>query len=247
MNRPPPPRFTISSASLSGGIARVGGAELHHLRDVMRLGIGAPVSLMDERGAQYAGIVRCFEGGCALIEVVEARAPEPNRREIILAAAIIKGARMDFLVEKAAEIGASELWPVMCARGVATAPGRERLARWRRLASAAAKQSLAARPMEIRQPVSFGDLIRNLPAQTLGVICTIGAEPLAGLIRKTSPGRILIACGPEGDFDRDEQTIAERAGLVKAGLGRNRLRSETAALAALSVAGSVLEELDGGR
>ncbi len=111
---------------------------------------------------------------------------------------------------------------------------------------AAAKQSLAAHPTEIRQPLAFADLIRNVPQDTLGVICAIGAQPLGALIMRTKPRRILIVCGPEGDFDREELAAAEQAGFAKAGLSRSRLRSETAALAALSVAAAALYELDGG-
>ena len=74
-------------------------------------------------------------------------------RRIILAAAIVKGPRMDFVVEKAAELGASELWPLVCARGLVRAPGTERLARWRRLALSAAKQSQSPAAMEVRPPI----------------------------------------------------------------------------------------------
>jgi 16S rRNA (uracil1498-N3)-methyltransferase len=240
------PRFAIARDAVAGHIARIGGAELHHMRHVMRLKVGALVSLIDERGVEYRGVITGFEPRHAVVEIAEDREPARGRQAIILAAAIIKGARMDFMVEKAAELGAAELWPLVCARSMARSAGPERIARWRRLAIAAAKQSLRPHPLEILHPLGFADLIRGLPQDTLGVICAIGAAPLGGLIARMKPRRILIACGPEGDFDPQELDAAMQAGFAVAGLGRGRLRSETAALAALSIAGAALDQLDGG-
>ena len=152
---------------------------------------------------------------------------------------------MDFIVEKAAELGASELWPLVCARGLVHAPGVERIARWRRLALAAAKQSQSSSAMNVRAPLGFDDLIRSVPRTTLAVICTQGAEPLSRVIRRAHPRAILIAIGPEGDFDNAERAKTSDAGFVVAGLGPNRLRSETAALGAVSIAQGLLHDAEG--
>lgn len=240
-----PPRLVLPGAVPDSGLLRIGGAELHHMRHVMRLGAGAAVTLLDGRGAAYAGRIRRLERDRALVEIGERIAPGPAAA-IVLAAAVIKGPRMDFLVEKAAELGASALWPLLCARSLARAPGTERIARWRRLAVAAAKQSQAARLMEISEPREFHRLVKTVPARILPVICRIGAASLSATIRAKNPDGILIACGPEGDFDEAEVTAALNAGFVAAGLGPRRLRSETAALAALSIAACTLGEIAGG-
>ncbi|MGH7813889.1 MAG: RsmE family RNA methyltransferase [Candidatus Binataceae bacterium] len=237
MNRAP--RFTLAHPPDPYGIAIVAGAELHHMRDVMRLREGAAVELIDSTGREYEGAIVAYERDRAVIRVGRSRASQPGTR-IILAAATIKGPRMDFLAEKAAELGAAELWPIRCARCVAGSPGAARLARWRRLALAAAKQSRAARPMAVREPMEFADLLRGTPPGALAIVCTIGAEPLGGVIREQPRNEILIACGPEGDFNDDERAAALRAGFVAAGLGPNRLRSETAAIAAVSVAAEAM-------
>ncbi len=154
---------------------------------------------------------------------------------------------MDFVVEKAAELGATMLWPLECARAVVRDPGEERLARWRRLAlrrhqaepDAAADGDSAA---------AFG--CRGGPRSAK-------RDPRGRLHRRrraarrrsfaaTRPRAMLIACGPEGDFDPAEYAAMEAAGFVAAGLGPNRLRSETAALAALSVAAGALDEIERG-
>lgn len=238
-----PPRFSIAHAPDSSGIAHVEGAELHHMRTVLRLKENARVSVLDPFGAEHHGVIQRYERDRAVIRI-ESSAASSTRMRIILAAAIIKGPRMDFIVEKAAELGASELWPLISARGLVRSPGPERLARWRRLALGAAKQSGSA-PMEVRAPIGIDDLIRGVPSGTLAVRCAQGAEPLAEVIRRLHPRGILIAIGPEGDFDDDERAITANAGVIAAGLGPNRLRSETAALAAVSIATVVLHDDQG--
>jgi 16S rRNA (uracil1498-N3)-methyltransferase len=237
-----PPRFLIRSADLSGDQAQIAGPELHHLRDVLRLGVGNAVGLVDERGRNLTGRIESLDAAAALIRIE--RVDEPRvAPPLILAIAIIKGPRMDVAIEKAAELGASEVWPIVCARCVVRDPGRERLARWRRLAAAACKQSLAARPVEIRAPIDFNELPGHLPDGILPVICQPDAPPLALALRRAIRGGILIACGPEGDFAPDEIATARQAGFIRASLGRNRLRTETAALAALAIAASAIDEL----
>jgi len=216
------------------------------MRDVMRLAPGTEIALFDERGAEYAGTIRRYEARHAVVEIAAATgAHAESTGGLILAAAVIKGPRMDFLVEKAAELGAAELWPVLCARGVVRDVGGERLARWRRLATAAAKQSLAPRATEIAAPLGLGDLIRRPDEGRLCVILSQGAPALGALLRAARNRSILLLSGPEGGFTDDELTALRAARFVAAGLGGRRLRSETAALAALGIAAGALDELGG--
>jgi 16S rRNA (uracil1498-N3)-methyltransferase len=245
--RKSPPRFSIPHPPDAAHFAHVEGAEFHHMRTVLRLAVDARVALLDPAGVEHHGTIERYERGRAVIRIDSSspQSPSPAPTRIILAAAIVKGPRMDFVVEKAAELGASELWPIVCARGLVRSPGADRLARWGRLALAAAKQSHSAAAMRVRSPIGFDDLVRALPPRTLAVICAIGAEPLAAVIRRLRPRAILIAVGPEGDFDGAERDKAAGAGFVAAGLGPNRLRSETATIAAVSVAAGLLHDAQG--
>jgi 16S rRNA (uracil1498-N3)-methyltransferase len=241
-----PPRFAIASDALDGKIARVEGDELHHMRDVMRLNAGAAVHIFTQSGAEFQGRIAGFAIDHAEIEIVGVVERTNTRPTIILATAIIKGPRMDFIVEKAAELGATALWPLECARSVVRNPGSERIGRWQRLALAATKQSRSPLRMEIHAPIAVADAAREVPKETLAMVCVEGAEPLAAIVRRERPRAMLIACGPEGDFDEAEYAAMHGAGFVTAGLGPNRLRSETAALAALSVAAGALDEIERG-
>jgi 16S rRNA (uracil1498-N3)-methyltransferase len=235
------PRFVIAS-SVASGLVEVSGAELHHMRDVLRLPPGGAVSILDADGVEHDGILMRYDRDRAIIRIESSRSPRMHPR-IILATAIVKGPRMDFVVEKAAELGAAQLWPIVSARAVVRSPGAERILRWRRLATAAAKQSHSPGTMEVRPPINFNDLIRTVPEDTLAVICGAGCEPLGDAIRRLAPHNILIAVGPEGGFDSGERTSAAENGFVAVGLGANRLRSETAALAAVSIAASALHAM----
>jgi 16S rRNA (uracil1498-N3)-methyltransferase len=248
LNRPP--RFALHHP-IANGIAIVDAAELHHLRDVMRMRIGDAVALLSDDNLEHLARIERFEEERAILRV-DKTAPAREVRPLILATAIIKGPRMDFVVEKAAELGVTELWPMLCERGVATTPGAERLARWRRLATAAAKQSLASSALKLHEPAPLADLIETLARDTLAgreslkLICTQGAAPIASVMRRARPRVIVIACGPEGDFTDAEMDLAKHAGFVRVGLGINRLRSETAAIAAVSIARALLDEIGEG-
>jgi 16S rRNA (uracil1498-N3)-methyltransferase len=241
-----PPRFA-SQHPIVDGVAIIDGAELHHLRDVMRLRVGDSVALLSDDNLEHRARIEQLDDDRAILRI-EKTAPAREVTPLILATAIIKGPRMDYVVEKAAELGATELWPILCARSVAGAPGAERMARWRRLATAAAKQCLTPKPLEVHEPLSFAHLIECLTKDTLAegawlkMICTMGAEPMVSVIERAEPRAIVIACGPEGDFTDDERVLAQRAGFVAAGLGGNRLRSETAAIAAVSIAAALMDK-----
>jgi 16S rRNA (uracil1498-N3)-methyltransferase len=236
------PRFAITRALIQDSFARVIGKELHHLRDVARLRVGAEVCLIDEAGIEYIGAIERFDSEYASIAVRRAQSALPARRKIVLAAALIKGQRMDFVVEKAAELGAAELLPLICSRCVPDRVGTERLERWHRVALAAAKQSLAPR-MEIRPPIALTEMVREKSEQAVAIFCAPSGDALATIVRDEQASEILIACGPEGDFTPHEVVLMRDAGFRAASLGPNRLRSETAALAALSIVTGALDEM----
>lgn len=229
-----PPRFAIAAAPREGRV-EISGGEFHHLRDVRRLNPGDSVAMIDPAGAEYRGSIERIERGRAIVRIGE-RVEATSRSGLILAIAVIKGPRMDFIVEKAAELGADELWPLVCERCVVEDPSANRLARWRRLATGAAKQSLSPQTMVVREAISLADLIREARRDTLAMICAQGAPAMSTVIHIGVAKRVLIAVGPEGDFSPAERRAAADAGFVAVGLGPNRLRSETAAIAALAIA-----------
>jgi 16S rRNA (uracil1498-N3)-methyltransferase len=246
-----PPRFVISDNTGKpgdGGTLRVTGSELHHMRHVMRLTPGSVVVLCGANGRQYAGRISAFEPNAAIITVgAERYQQRTDSPGLILAAGMIKAARMDLLIEKAAELNAAEFWPLICTRSILREASSGRRERWRRISLAAAKQSQRAHPMEVYEPVDMGAIVNIVPKTALAVTCMVGAQPLSTVIHRMISLKncraVVLAVGPEGDFTTEEIALMREAGFVAAGLGSNRLRSETASLAALSIANGVLAEL----
>jgi 16S rRNA (uracil1498-N3)-methyltransferase len=237
------PRFIIADQTIVDGVARVTGAEFHHLRAVRRLSPGDPLEIVVAAGTVYIGRIERFEPQAAIVTIEGAVTPIGKMARIILAVAMIKGPRMDFIVEKAAELGADELWPLETMRGVVRGPSAERRERWVRLAEAAAKQCLGNGSMTIAAPLTVAAMTAIVPAGALAILCAQGGAPLGRIVRERHHLlSILIACGPEGDFDDAEKAQMTGAGFTAAGLGPNRLRSETAALAALSIVTGTLAE-----
>jgi len=247
------PRFAIGDGAAAAeihGTVRVTGSELHHMRDVLRLDAGAEVLVYGPNGVKYTGRIAAFEPNAATIAVGEADHQQQESHCLILAVGMIKAVRMDLLIEKAAELNAAEFWPLKCTRSVVREPSLDRQERWRRISLAATKQSLRGRTMEIHEPIDVAAMIRGVPQTALAVTCIAGAEPLSSVIRRSadglrvSPKAVVLAIGPEGDFTGEEVDLMCEAGFVMAGLGNSRLRSETAAIAALSIAEGIFTELE---
>ncbi|HZP44137.1 MAG TPA: RsmE family RNA methyltransferase [Candidatus Binataceae bacterium] len=229
------PRFIIRREDIDENhVARIDGDEMRHLRDAARLRPGSAIRLLDQFNREYVGRIERFSGDAAFVRLLGDACQAVIPYRLTIAAALIKGPRMDFLVEKAAELGVHELVPLMTARSVLHDPGRERLARWERLAAAAAKQSLGARQMIIRPPTTLAEL-NEAPATGLRLVCEIGGAPLIGLRQLRATRDILLACGPEGGFNAEEGAMMRAAGFIPVGLAPNRLRAETAVIAAASI------------
>jgi 16S rRNA (uracil1498-N3)-methyltransferase len=240
-----PRRFVLDESSVTDTVATLTGGELHHLRDVLRLQTGDEVTILDPRGREHRARLREISRYRATADIIQT-SMAPPRTATILAAAVIKGPRMDFIVEKAVELGAAELWPILTARTQVRALTEERIARWRRLAAAAAKQSKAPAVMIIGQAITLGRLTESTQADTLRLICDVEGAPMHLVIRTARPSRLILLCGPEGGFDPEEIEAARRAGYIGVTLGPNRMRAETAAIAALSIAGATIHELGTG-
>ncbi|HEX9780342.1 MAG TPA: RsmE family RNA methyltransferase [bacterium] len=212
--------------------------ELHHLAVVLRAGPGDRVECLDGLGGRARGTIRECGPGRAVIDV-ESRSREPAAgTAVVLAAALIKPSRFEWLIQKATELGVARIVPLVTARTQARPGrglGRERMARWERIVREAAKQSGRARVPELESPRTFEELLPDL-AGAEGLIATLAGDRPAGGWEATPPdalGKTVIIIGPEGDFTDEEVRLALRHGARTMSLGPVTLRAETAALAAI--------------
>ncbi|MCC6737600.1 MAG: 16S rRNA (uracil(1498)-N(3))-methyltransferase [Planctomycetia bacterium] len=211
------------------GPALLPPGESRHLATVMRAAPGDVLRLVDGRGRRAVARFLGLEGISARVEVVSceraAAGSGPGGARVGVAAAIPKGARADWLVEKAVEAGLDVFFPILARRGVATAEGAEKRARWERIAAGAAKQCGRATVPELMEPRPLADVLAATAAWPVRVVADPAGGPVPG-----AAGDALAFVGPEGGWAPEER--AALAALPGMRLGPHILRVETAAVLA---------------
>lgn len=218
--------------------AIVSGAEALHLRQVLRVERGQRYELSDETCVYLAEVVD-FRKETVTFEILEEIPQPPDLLRVRLCVAIIKFDRLELLIEKATELGASQVVPfaaIRSERGLEKAVAKRR-ERWQRIAMEAAKQCHRVHPPDICELTTWRDVLSSASGLRY-FLDEDGGEPmLAALPRltKRTPGtEVTLLIGPEGGWDPRERDQAIAAGFVSLSLGRRILRAETAAIAALS-------------
>jgi 16S rRNA (uracil1498-N3)-methyltransferase len=171
----------------------------------------------------------------AILEALEV--PEEDV-DVSLYQAVPKGGRMDLVVEKATEVGVTRIVPIMAQRGIVE-PGGGKVVRWRRLAEAAARQSLRLGVPEVLRPIPFTEAARQAGEHGILLHNASNLDPLEEVV--SSPVSLFV--GPEGGWSEEEMRLAREAGLAFAQLGPYRLRSETAGMVAVARARAALENV----
>lgn len=212
------------------GIVALEAAEARHARDVLRLGAGDEVEVFDSAGNVATGTLIEWQGRLG-VEVRDVAKAAGGRR-VCVAAAVPKGERADWMVEKLSELGVQRLLPIITARGVVT-PGEGKLDRWRRLAVQSAKQSRRQGVMRIDPPTELGVALREVAVWRAIVLSTEAADPMPLVGCKGDP--IVVFVGPEGGWTAGEQAEFSSAGVEAARLTPTVLRVETAAVVAAGV------------
>jgi 16S rRNA (uracil1498-N3)-methyltransferase len=225
-------RFFSSDPITSDRVTLV-GPEAHHLLHVMRAGIGTPLTMFDDSGAEFAAIVETVGRSDAVVRIVERR--EIDRElafPLVAGVALPKGDHQKWLVEKLTELGATELVPLVTDRGVAEPTGgaAERL---RRTVIEASKQCGRNRLMRIAAPQTWNEWISqaaDLSPPPRRLLAVPAGLPLSD-IDLHQPLPTQIAIGPEGGFTDAEADAALASGWQPVSLGARTLRVETAAVA----------------
>ncbi|NLG85364.1 MAG: 16S rRNA (uracil(1498)-N(3))-methyltransferase [Firmicutes bacterium] len=215
----------------------VTGADAHHLLRVLRLGPGDRFIALDGRGNEYrARILLVHHGGLeAEIEEEGLRRSEPRLR-LTLGQALPKGEKMEEVIRKGTELGMAAFWPVLTERCVAVPPSErreDRLARWRRIATEAARQSGRAVIPSVAPIRTWAEILAEFPRFDLVLLPWEGDGTVAlkeVLRGKESPVEVLALIGPEGGFSSSEVARAVAAGAKTLSLGPRILRTETAGL-----------------
>ena len=218
-------------------------ARAHFLRSVLRLGRGAPVALFNGRDGEWRASVDGLGTGWASLQVERRLKEQSATPDLWLLFAPIKRARIDFLAEKATELGVSRLLPVTTRHTAVSRVNRERLAA---NAREAAEQCERLTVPDVAEPQRLFDLLGDWPSERRLLVCAeAGASrPLAEVLVEAAEGPRgpwALLVGPEGGFAESELDALRKLPFVTAvGLGPRVLRSDTAALAALACWQAVL-------
>lgn len=225
------PRLFVRAALGEDARIELDAGQANYLGNVLRLKEGAELLLFDGRSGEWGA--RITEAGRKrMILTVELRTREPETiPDVWLAFAPVKRAQTDWLVEKATELGAARLIPVMTQRTVAE---RVRLDRLQAIAIEAAEQCGRTLLPDISEPLPLAHLLQHRDAaRTLYFADEAGGEPVAAAF---APGPAVILTGPEGGFtDAERAAVRSAPNGIAISLGPRILRAETAALASLSV------------
>jgi 16S rRNA (uracil1498-N3)-methyltransferase len=212
-----------------------------HLTRVLRLSGGAPLRVFDGAGTEHAATLGARRGAQVEIRIGERVAPRAESPlAITLVQGVSRGERMDYTIQKATELGARRLVPVLAGRSVVrldAAQAARRLEHWRAVALAACEQCGRAQLPEIAAPRSLAEHLAAPAATATGgalrlLLMPDGEQCLAALPASLAAVELLI--GPEGGLSEAEQQLARRAGFAGLRLGPRVLRTETAATAAIA-------------
>lgn len=245
------PVFFVSPDCISQQAISVTGDVLVHLRDSLRIKAGDIVLFGDGVSLRYRTEITAVTKQGLTGRIIETiTQPAPISPSLILAQALLKGEKMDWVIQKATELGVSEILPIESRHSVVQLKADRvdhQLARWQRIALEAAQQSEQWRIPPIATPKSLAAL---LAGRATGTVTLMLAERREGKslqkveLPQDVTDSVLVLIGPEGGWNKEEIQIAEQAKVVPITLGPQILRAETAAIAAISILQSRLGKLE---
>ena len=222
-------------------------AEAHHIQNVIRKHEGDSIMAVNGDGVAYKTVIENIQENsvlCSIVNTIEGL-NEPSFK-LTLGIGLLKSSHLEDSLNSCIQLGISELIPLICNRSIKK---NINLQRFEAISMTAMKQSGRCTRTLIHQPVSIEDLLTMTAGYQLKLISMLGESPplLYNLMRKMNGEKFengVILVGPEGDFTEEEITFVLENGFKPVSLGKRRLRSETAASAAVSIIMSHFEEGD---
>ena len=205
-----------------------------HIVQVLRMKTGESIRLTDGKGLSAQATIRDSNKKRCVVNVTEKQIQQAPARRVRIALSLLKNAsRFEWFLEKASELGIDEIIPLKCVR---TEKQQFRADRMRSILESALIQSQQVWMPVLQEPQFFASFIEQVQAdQKFIAHCEPGVKGKLSEMFNQHLSSVLILIGPEGDFTEEEISLAMKGGFISAALGENRLRSETAAIAAAAV------------
>ncbi len=237
---PRPPRFFISPEQVIDQHITITGEDVRHIVTVLRMKTGEELMLCDGKGNEYLVRIARVNKSEVTADLMSRSKQEIRHPFITLGQGLPKSDKMDWIVQKATELGVAEIVPLVTERTIVKIRDEEkRVSRWQKICHEAAMQSNRPNIPQVGHIVPFSDYLLTLspePRTLLLLPWEEGTVPIKGILR-ANPGitNIIVLIGPEGGFSAQEAEKAKEKGFHPVSLGQNILRTETAAIAALSM------------
>jgi 16S rRNA (uracil1498-N3)-methyltransferase len=235
------PRFYVPQPQIEEGMLRVEGSEVRHIRRVLRLKAGDRITVFNGSAKEYEGTLVEEGPSSVLIRIQNVLSSKTESYlEIILVQSLLKGEKMDYLIQKATELGVKEIIPFFSYRSVPLLDKSKRLKRyhrWERIAVEASKQCGRGVVPKIEPLKDYSEMLQTAPLDSLRLILweRVGESLKEVLKESKEKKKVFFIVGPEGGMSDEEVEHAKRAGFIPVTLGRRILRSETASLCLLSI------------
>ncbi|MYM82179.1 16S rRNA (uracil(1498)-N(3))-methyltransferase [Duganella sp. FT50W] len=232
------PRFYVSQPLTVGQLVDLPEAVAHHVQ-VLRLAQGEPVTLFNGDGGEYTARLSAIARRGASAEITAHSAREAELPfAVTLAQALPEGSKMDWIIEKAIELGVSGVQPLAAQRCVvklSAERAEKKLEHWRGIIVAAAEQSGRNRLARLAPPQDYKNWISQQEPQRRIILTPRAEQSLADWARQEPPQAVTLVIGPEGGLSEQEEELALRHGALPLAMGPRILRTETAGLAALAM------------
>ncbi len=237
-----PPRIVLTSIGPDDRELTVTGRNLRYLRDVLRLAPGEEVTVLDGRGLALKTVVRRAGRKHLVLDVMGICSMETESPlRLVLIQGLLKGDKMDLVIQKTTELGINEIFPVVTGRSQVRFS--RKLDHWRRVAEEATRQSGRLSVPEVHDVCRLEDVFGCIEDGALKVLFHEGEEKGLDLPVQVKCPVAYYMVGPEGGFTADEVQQAEAEGFVTGGLGRRILRAETASIAGAAILQFVFGDL----
>jgi 16S rRNA (uracil1498-N3)-methyltransferase len=240
-------RLFVSGALINGAEVEVDGDPARYLSKALRSRVGDPVTLFNGEGPEWPATISQISKSTVVLKLGNGfEANTESALKIHLVQCISRGDRMDFVVQKATELGVKRITPVLSQYGVVkldNARAEKKREHWQKIAASACEQSGRTRLPLIDTPISLKNWFGNKPASVDAelILAPGAATPLASI---TAPEtKVCVLIGPEGGFSEAEYKDAAVSGFEAVSLGPRVLRTESAAIATLSVLQSLWGDL----
>lgn len=236
------PKFFVTSDAVRTDEIHITGDTVNHIKNVLRLGINDEITINDRQGNDYKCIIKEIDNSCVIGTIKEryAASTEPQV-EVVLFQSLIKGEKLEWVIQKSIEIGVTTIIPIETSRCIVKLESKKKtdakVQRWNKIAEAAAKQSGRGIVPKVMEPITFKEAL-SYANEHLDAACIPyekeKEQSIKTFLQKSNASRVGILIGPEGGFTEDEVRMAMESSIVSVTLGPRILRSETAGLVVLA-------------